>query len=81
MRDLGEVFADPQLAARDMLTSVEHATIGSLRLLGVPVKLSDTPGMVKTAPPSLGQHTQAVLRAELGMTDGDIDALREEGAI
>ncbi|MEP7306531.1 MAG: CoA transferase [Acidobacteriota bacterium] len=81
VRDLGEVFADPQLAARDMVTSVEHATIGSLRLLGVPVKLSDTPGMVRTAPPSLGQHTQAVLRAELGMTDGDIDALRAEGAI
>ena len=81
VRDLAEVFADPQLSARDMLTSVEHAAIGSLRLLGVPIKLSETPGSVRTAPPSLGQHTQAVLRTELGMTDGDIDALREEGAI
>jgi len=81
VRDLGEVFADPQLASREMVTTVEHATIGSLRQLGVPVKLSDTPGMVRTAPPGLGQHTEAVLRTELGMTDADIDALRQEGAI
>ena len=64
-----------------MVASVEHAAIGSLRLLGVPVKLSDTPGSVRTAPPTLGQHTDAVLRTELGMTDADIDALRAEGAI
>jgi crotonobetainyl-CoA:carnitine CoA-transferase CaiB-like acyl-CoA transferase len=81
VRDLGEVFADPQLTAREMVTSVEHAAIGSLRLLGVPVKLSDTPGLVRTAPPTLGQHTQAVLQKELGLTDGEIDALRAEGAI
>ena len=81
VRDLAEVFADPQLLARGMVASVEHAAIGSMRLLGIPVKLSDTPGSIATAPPTLGQHTAAVLRTELGMTDADIDTLRARGAI
>jgi crotonobetainyl-CoA:carnitine CoA-transferase CaiB-like acyl-CoA transferase len=81
VRDLEEVFTDPQLAAREMVASVEHAAIGSLRLLGVPVKLSDSPGSVRSAPPTLGQHTAAVLRTELGLTDAEIDVLRAEGAI
>ena len=58
-----ELFADPQLDAREMIAMVEHATIGPLKALGVPVKLSDTPGAVRTPPPTLGQHTDAVLRA------------------
>jgi len=81
VRNLAEVFADPQLSARDMVASVEHAAVGSMRLLGIPVKLSDTPGLIRTAPPTLGQHTATVLRTELGMTDADIDALRAQGAI
>ena len=81
VRDLKEVFDDPQLAAREMIARVEHATIGSLSLLGVPVKLSDTPGAVRTAPPTLGQHTDAVLRTSLGLTETEITALREQGAI
>ena len=46
-----------------MIAMVEHATIGPLKALGVPVKLSETPGAVRTPPPTLGQHTDAVLRA------------------
>jgi crotonobetainyl-CoA:carnitine CoA-transferase CaiB-like acyl-CoA transferase len=80
-RDLEEVFADPQLSARDMVVDVEHSAIGSLRLLGVPVKLSETPGSIRSAPPLLGQHTDAVLRTELGLTDDDVHALRAQGAI
>jgi crotonobetainyl-CoA:carnitine CoA-transferase CaiB-like acyl-CoA transferase len=81
VRDLEEVFADPQLSARDMVTDVEHSAIGSLRLLGVPVKLSETPGSIRSAPPLLGQHTDAVLRTEIGLTDDDLDALRAQRAI
>ena len=61
MRNFEELFDDPQLAAREMIATVEHATIGPLQALGVPVKLSDTPGAVRTPPPTLGQHTDAVL--------------------
>src|SRR5215213_6989793 len=61
VRNFQELFDDPQLAAREMIARVEHATIGQLQTLGVPVKLSETPGAVRSAPPTLGQHTEAVL--------------------
>jgi crotonobetainyl-CoA:carnitine CoA-transferase CaiB-like acyl-CoA transferase len=81
VRDLHEVFSDPQLAARDMVATLEHATIGAMRLLGVPVKLSDTPAAVRSAPPTLGQHTDAVLLNDLGMTREAIAALRARGIV
>jgi crotonobetainyl-CoA:carnitine CoA-transferase CaiB-like acyl-CoA transferase len=81
VRDLKEVFADPQLAAREMIATIDHATIGSLRLLGIPVKLSDTPGAVSTAPPALGQHTDAVLGQTLGLSGDEIRTLREQRVI
>ncbi|HEY2907654.1 MAG TPA: CoA transferase [Vicinamibacterales bacterium] len=81
VRDLHEVFTDPQLAARDMIAVVEHAAVGPLRLLGVPVKLSDTPARVRAAPPTLGQHTSAVLCGDLGMTNQTVADLRARGVI
>jgi crotonobetainyl-CoA:carnitine CoA-transferase CaiB-like acyl-CoA transferase len=81
VRDFEELFDDPQLAARDMLAQVEHATIGPLRALGVPVKLSDTPGSVRTPPPTLGQHTDAVLRQDLGFSPEAIAGLRRQNVI
>ena len=81
VRDLHEVFTDPQLTARDMISVVEHAAIGPVRLLGVPVKLSDTPASVRTAPPTLGQHTNAVLCGDLGMTGQAVAELRARGVI
>jgi crotonobetainyl-CoA:carnitine CoA-transferase CaiB-like acyl-CoA transferase len=81
VRNFQELFADPQLAAREMIARVEHATIGQLQALGVPVKLSDTPGSVRTAPPTLGQHTGAVLERDLGFSADKIAALRREQVI
>jgi crotonobetainyl-CoA:carnitine CoA-transferase CaiB-like acyl-CoA transferase len=81
VRNLRELFDDPQLLARDMIARVEHATIGQLRTLGVNVKLSATPGAVRTAPPTLGQHTDAVLAQDLGLTAGAIAALREKQVV
>jgi crotonobetainyl-CoA:carnitine CoA-transferase CaiB-like acyl-CoA transferase len=81
VRDLHEVFTDPQLAARGMVASVDHPAIGALRLLGVPIKLSDTPAAPASAPPTLGQHTDAVLGRDLGLDRGAIDRLREQGVI
>jgi crotonobetainyl-CoA:carnitine CoA-transferase CaiB-like acyl-CoA transferase len=81
VRDLREVFDDPQLRARDMVALVEHATIGSLEVLGIPVKLSATPGSVRRPPPRLGEHTDLVLRQELGLEPGAIARLREQRVI
>jgi crotonobetainyl-CoA:carnitine CoA-transferase CaiB-like acyl-CoA transferase len=81
VRNLQELFDDPQLQAREMIARVEHATVGQLRTLGVNVKLSDTPGAVRTAPPTLGQHTDAVLRNDLKLSADEISVLRVKGVI
>ena len=81
VRDLHDVFSDPQTLARDMLVELEHATVGTLKMTGTPLKFSDTPGSVRTPPPLLGEHTAAVLAADLGLDHRRIDELRSKGVI
>jgi crotonobetainyl-CoA:carnitine CoA-transferase CaiB-like acyl-CoA transferase len=81
VRDVAEVLQDTQLAAREMIETVEHATAGALRVLGVPIKLSDTPGAVRAAPPALGQHTEQILRGDCGLSAGEIEELRSNRAV
>ena len=81
VRDIGQVLQDQQLRDRDMLATVAHAALGSVRVLGTPVKLSDTPGSVRTAPPILGQHTDQILHADLRVSREEIAALRADGVI
>ncbi len=80
VREVPEVLSDPQVLARDMIAAVEHAALGQMKVLGVPIKLSDTPGAVRTAPPTLGQHTEQVLR-ELDLSPDAIDELRRRKVI
>jgi crotonobetainyl-CoA:carnitine CoA-transferase CaiB-like acyl-CoA transferase len=81
VRTFDELFADPQIDAREMIAMVEHATIGPLKALGVPVKLSETPGAIRTPPPTLGQHTDAVLENDLGLRAEVIADLRRQQVI
>jgi crotonobetainyl-CoA:carnitine CoA-transferase CaiB-like acyl-CoA transferase len=81
VRNFDELFSDPQLDAREMIAMVEHATIGPMKALGIPIKLSDTPGAVRTPPPTLGQHTDAVLGRDLGFSADAIAALRRQQVI
>ena len=81
VRSVGEVLEDPHLASREMIQEVEHAAIGAMRVLGIPAKLSDTPGTIRSAPPALGQHTDEILGRDLGLSASQIAALREAKAI
>lgn len=81
VRDLHEVFTDPQTLARDMVVQLEHATAGLLRVTGTPLKFSDAPKASHRPPPRLGEHTDGVLAADLGLTRHEIDDLRTKGVI
>ena len=77
--DVGQALAHPQVQARGMVVPLQHPTAGPIRVTGVPVRLSDTPGAVRTPPPRLGEHTRAVLAEVLGLDGAAIDALVREG--
>jgi succinate--hydroxymethylglutarate CoA-transferase len=77
---VAQALDDPHTAARRMVETVTHPTIGELKLLGIPFKFSDTPAAVGRAPPTLGQHTDEIL-SELGMDAAAIAALRQGKAI
>ena len=77
---IGDMLADPQVAAREMVVEVEHARAGRVKALGFPVKFSETPASVDRGAPVLGQHTDEVL-ASLGYDAPSIARLRAEGAV
>ena len=81
VRSVTEALADPQLAAREMIVPLEHLTAGQIRVLGSPLKLSETPASVRTPPPALGQHTVAILRDDLGFTVAETDSLEQQGVV
>ena len=80
VRDIRAVLDDPQIRAREMVCDLDHHALGNTRVINSPVKMSDTPTGVRTAPPTLGQHTAGVLR-ELGYDDGQIDAFKNARVI
>jgi crotonobetainyl-CoA:carnitine CoA-transferase CaiB-like acyl-CoA transferase len=81
VRNLKELFDDPQIAARSMVEEVEHSTLGPLRVLGTPLKLSGSPPSIRSAPPTLGQHTDDILTGELGYGPEQIAELRAKGIV
>jgi len=76
VRTVDEVLGDPQVTAREMIAALEHPLLGSLKQLGLPVKLSATPGTLRLPPPRLGEHTDSVLTDDLGYDTERISALR-----
>ncbi len=77
---MSEVMTDQQVRHREMVVPLDHPRAGRITVNGTPVKLSETPGSVRTPPPVLGEHTEEVLRT-LGLREADIKALRAEGVI
>ena len=77
---VSETHADPQARAREMLVAVEHSKLGQVETLGLPIKLSETPGGVRHGAPVLGEHTREVL-AEYGYDEADIERLVDAGVV
>jgi succinate--hydroxymethylglutarate CoA-transferase len=63
-----------------MVQEIEHPTCGPIKLVGTPVKFSSAKPSIRSAPPTLGQHTQEVL-LELGYSQQEVDSLREQGVV
>jgi len=75
-----EVYADPQVRARDMVVETNHPTAGPVQNIGIPIKLSETPGAIRNAAPTLGQHTDEIL-TDFGFSAAEVKNLREDGAV
>jgi crotonobetainyl-CoA:carnitine CoA-transferase CaiB-like acyl-CoA transferase len=80
VNDLDRVVEDPQVLHNEILITLDHPDAGPIRVVGSPVRFSATPSSVRSVPPQLGQHSDAILRDHLGMTDDDITGAREHGA-
>ena len=83
INDLSQVFEDPQVKARGMVTEIPHPAIdgGPAKLIASPLRLSGTPVTCRRAPPLLGQHTEEVLRDVLGLSESELAGLRDEGVV
>jgi crotonobetainyl-CoA:carnitine CoA-transferase CaiB-like acyl-CoA transferase len=78
---IDQVVEHPQVKARGMIVESEHPVAGKVKLVGIPVKLSETPGSVREPAPLLGQHTEEVLQTYLHMSQDEIAELRQAGVI
>jgi CoA:oxalate CoA-transferase len=78
---IDRVLDNPQVLARDMIVEVEHPVAGPLKMPGVPIKLSETPGEVSGPAPLLGQHTNQILAQLLGLDEGKIAELHAKKVI
>jgi crotonobetainyl-CoA:carnitine CoA-transferase CaiB-like acyl-CoA transferase len=80
VQEYSELAGDPQVAANEMIVSVDHPSHGAMPIVGPAVNLHATPGSIRRTAPEFGQHTEEVL-LEAGFTWEDIESLRGEGAI
>jgi CoA:oxalate CoA-transferase len=76
-----KIINDPQIKAREMIVELEHPVAGHMKVPGVPIKFSATPGSVDTPAPLLGQHTEELLHELLGLSKEQVDELRAKNAI
>jgi crotonobetainyl-CoA:carnitine CoA-transferase CaiB-like acyl-CoA transferase len=73
-----DLVDDPQVEHNRLLETVRHPSAGDLRVVGVPMRFSETPGEIRSGPPAVGAHTDEVL-SEAGFSDAEIRALRDDG--
>ena len=78
--NMEQAYNDPQVLSRDMLVEIEHPVAGLIKNIGIPVKLSDTPGSIRRPAPSLGQHTDEIL-AQFGYTQQESGSYKASGIV
>ena len=80
INDLADVFGDPQVRHREMLLEMPHPTLGNIQQTGLPIKFSETPGVLDQPPPLLGEHNRQIL-TRLGYSDAAVDGMARDGVI
>lgn len=81
INDIATLVEHPQVKARGSLVEMDHPRAGKVRIVGVPMRLSRTPGKVRTPSPKLGEHTVQVMREFMGMSDARIQELAGKGVL
>ena len=81
VNNISQVVEDPQVRYRQMITKVNHTTLGLVPAINTPLRFSETPAIVDRGAPELGEHTRQVLGSILGMDEPELDRLRAEGTI
>jgi formyl-CoA transferase/CoA:oxalate CoA-transferase len=81
INNIAELVEHPQVKARGTLVEMDHPRAGKVRMVGAPMRLSETPGSVRTPAPMLGEHTEEVLKGLLGVGVDEIASLRAAGVI
>jgi crotonobetainyl-CoA:carnitine CoA-transferase CaiB-like acyl-CoA transferase len=81
INDLSEVFENEQVIAREIKQTIDHPTAGKVELVASPMRMSKTPATIRTAPPTLGQHTDEILGSQLGISQETISQWREKKII
>ena len=81
VNDIKQISEDPQIQFRNMLVEVEQKEVGKVKITGSPIRLSETPGKVRSGAPVLGEHTEEVLITILKLSQSEIATLRKEGVI
>ncbi len=76
-----EVFNDPQVTERGMIVQLDHPEFGAVKQIGTPIKVSETPGEIRSFAPRHGEHTEEILKSLLGCSQDEIIQLREKQAI
>jgi formyl-CoA transferase len=80
VRSVVEALSDPLAAAREVVTEIDHPTIGKMSMLGLSLRLNDTPAEIRRHPPLLGEHTEEIL-VGLGYDQADLKTMRESGVV
>lgn len=81
INNIEKVINDPQVNAREMIVEVEHPTAGNLKMPGIPIKMSETPGSIRRPSPLLGEHNYEILNEMLGYDKKKVDELIDEKII